>query len=327
VEQDADGTATFVALGAGAQLRAVLGTVRRPSGRGALGTQTADDQHLAFVYLYGAGEDVQNAWTLYLWSRGNGLRAIAHNPTDSSGQPISGGFVLPLLSGRYLYWIQATLVGAIRKQAGSALMQYDITTRRTRVIYSGLVTAAVPYHQQVLFAGASAAALLAGHGKNPPTTLHAADQSTGAAVAPPPGLDIGSDDPFQMVTNGDLIAWDSDNGGLRAWRPAWRHTRTLMPSLTDPDLPSRLAEIAQTEDLGIYGHFITWNSPYDYVFDWRTGSITALTTHHGTVDLSGRRLQLWQYTSSNPPTNPNGPYTYSAYLLDLSTLPDLPACR
>jgi hypothetical protein len=132
-----------------------------------------------------------------------------------------GGYVPVTLNGDYLYWIQASLL-TDHDVLGSELMQYDFATRRTRVLFNGLVTAFTPYLDQVLFAGASAQAEVSS-GNNPVVeTMHALDPVSDQELPAPPGLDIGDDQPFQIVTNGDLVIWDDpSNEGLHAWRAEW----------------------------------------------------------------------------------------------------------
>jgi hypothetical protein len=301
-----------------------LGRIRGGPGTG-LAADSASGRHLAVVYQSTVGESAQNSWSLYVWDRASGLTHVASNPTDRSGRPLPGGYVHPFFAGdEYLYWIQAATVGT-RHVSGSSLRQYDLATGRTRTMFTGLVTAAVAYGHDVLLAGTPAAAIDRVGNNRLDTTVHAVDQVSGRPVPPPRGLDLDHDGPQQLVTDGDLVAWDTNNAGIRAWRPQWAATRTLFPDYQH--VPRSLAGINYPDNLGIGGHFLVWNGPRDWIMDLRTDSVAAISDRAGQVDLSGNRLMFWQDTARPLAAGPAGPFTYSASLLDLDTVPDLPSCR
>jgi hypothetical protein len=301
-----------------------LGAIRGGPGNG-LAADSATGRHLAVIYQSTAGEAAQNRWTLYVWDRKTGLTRVASNPTDNAGNPLPGGYVHPFFAGdRYLYWIQAATVGT-RNVAGSSLQQYDLTTGRTRTMFTGLVTAAVPYGNEVLLAGTPESAIDRVGNNRLNTTVHAVDQASADPMPTPAGLVLGHDGPQQMVTDGDLVAWDTNNAGIRAWRPEWRATRTLFPDYQH--VPRNLAGINYPDNLGLGGHFLVWNGPRDWIMDLRTDSVTPISDRAGQVDLSGRRLMFWQDTAQPLAAGPTGPFTYSASLLDLEKLPDLPFCQ
>lgn len=327
VDRDHGAAATFELVGRHAQPTRILGTVARRSPGGTLGGEAADSQDIALLYQYGAGDSLQDSWTLYLWRRSSGhLVAVARNPTAPTGTALRGGFIQPVLSGDYLYWIQASVTPRTRV-LGSELMQYDIARHITRIIYRGLVTAAGVDGDRVLFATGQQPA----HRYAPPTryTMRVADQATGRLLPALPGLRLGGDRPDLIVSNGDLVVWDTQAGGLRAWRPAWHRTRTLLPTLNG-NAPRALADAASVRDLGLYRQFLTWDvgSQGDYVMDLRTDSLTQLTPHFGQVASAANLLQAWQYDT--PGTNKNaaleGNYRYHEYVIDLATAPDLPTC-
>lgn len=320
-----NGTATSLDV-RGRQARKLgdLGQIRGGSGNG-LAADSASGQHLAVVYQSTVGEAAQNRWTLYLWSRASGLKRVAGNPVDRAGNPLPGGYVHPFFDGdRYLYWIQAATVGT-HKVAGSSLMQYDLSSGRIRTMFSGLVTTAVPYRDDVLLAGTPESDIDRVGNNRLDTTVHAIDQATGAPAPTPAGMVLGHDGPQQMVTDGDLVAWNTNNAGIRAWRPEWGATRTLFPDYQH--VPRNLAGINYPDNLGLGGHFLVWNGPRDWIMDLRTDSVTAISDRAGQVDLSGQRLMFWQDTAKPLTAGPAGPFTYSASLLDLDKLPDLPPCQ
>jgi hypothetical protein len=187
------------------------------------------------------------------------------------------------------------------------------------------VTAAVPYGNDVLLAGTPESAIDRVGNNRLNTAAHALDQASGEPVPPPTGLTLGHDGPQQMVTDGDLVAWDTNNAGIRAWRPQWRATRTVFPDYRH--VPRNLAGINFPDNLALGGHYLVWNGPRDWVMDLRSDSVTAISDRAGQVDLSGSRLMFWQDTRQPLAAGPSGPFTYSASLLDLSTLPDLPSCQ
>lgn len=325
-EIDRGSRSQFEVLGEKAKPLQLLGTIPRIHG-GTLGGQAADAQGVALLYEYGAGDQLQNDWTLYLWRRDqNRLVTVAHNPSSPSGQALNGGFVQPILSGENMYWIQASISGSTH-QLGSELMQYNMVTQKTYVVYKGLVTAAGIDGSRVLF---SAAIQRSGDVK-PPTRFKMleATQSNRKLLPPPSGLTLGSTRPYAIVSNNNLIVWDTQAGGLQAWRPNWRATKTILPTLGTTER-AKLAAAASVRDLGIYSHFLMWDvgSQGDYVMDLKSDTLARLTRHFGQVASSGHLLQAWQYDSAgtNKSAALNGEYTYTQYLIDLNDAPDLPAC-
>jgi len=314
-------------LGTGRRELATVGTLPIAAAeQGGISYASSDAHQLAFVYNLGTGEDQQNRWRLYLWDAGSGqLRVVATNPTGAGGTPVRGGWVHPLLAGGHLYWIQATpsVAGHPGLSPGSELRQYDLATGRTRTLYSGLTQSYLVYGDTVFFTA------LAGSGApnpdgTPPLVLRAVVARTGAPAPVPAGLDAARDRPDFMVTDGDLVVWDTSDGGLRGWRPSWQRTVTLFPDLQQ-QRPAALADLGQPAMPRIYGHFLVWSDRQTYLLDLRTDSFVRLTPNHGVEDLAGSRLAMWQYATDGRPAAP-GHLTGTAYLLDLAALPGLPGC-
>ena len=173
-------------LGADRRTLAQLGTVAAtPAEQGGISYASADDSRIAFVYNLATGEDQQNTWKLYLWDRASGrLQVVAHNPTTAAGVALRGGWVHPLLNGNFLYWVEA-VAGTSPTTPGSRLRQYDLTTGRTRTLYSGLTQSYVTYRDQVLFTAAAGGTNADG---TPRFAMRAVLADSGAAVTPPVGL-------------------------------------------------------------------------------------------------------------------------------------------
>lgn len=314
-------SAQVVLRGRDGRVIRVLGSIPRPSGTGWIGSNAADGRRIAFVDQYGPADQTQDAWTMFVWdSRAGKLTAVGKNLTGPHGRVLHGAYVLPVLGREYLYWIRAApevdhITGT---GVGSELMQYSFATGKTRVLYDGLVDAAVPYGKDVLFTAPEPGAR-ARNGRFPPLVVHALDQTTGAAVAAPSGLDTGKDDPFAMVTNGDAIAWIPRGGDvIRMWRPEWGRSVTIGHGAID--------------QLQMFGHFLAFSShgsaATNYartpkLIDLKTDSSVVLTRLPGLASIGDHYLGLWQAPiGSSAGLQPR----YTAYLLDLSSLPDLPAC-
>lgn len=250
-------------------------------------------------------------------------------PLDAHGQPLPGAEVQPVLTRSYLYWIQASVDvhHVTGGPYGSEFMQYDFATGRTRRLYDGLVTALVPYHHDVLFVAAPPGPAPNNNPNapnNPPQIVRAINQRTGVEVPAPAGLDAGPSLPFQMITNGDLIAWDTWTGGLRAWRPAWGRTKTLLPSLAAR--PPGLRGLSTPQDFSIHRDLLFFSDLKTYVLDLRTDSMTALSSRDGRSYAGpGSYLGMWQ-DANHPRPIVHGEIDYSAYLVNLAHLPDLPSC-
>ncbi len=312
--------------------RAVLSTVGTipltdPAQQGGIAYSWADDTHLVFIYNV-QGEQAQDVWWLYSWPLAGGpLTLISRNPTGPGGRPINGGWVHPFVDGDTLYWIQATLPpkGFPTLPAGSELMQYHYSTKRTRVLYRGLTTAFVVYHGRILFTGLP---LTAG-GKidrmtgNPLLIMHAVDTRTGRAVPVPAGISAGTDFAYWIVTNGDLIAWDTDDNSLRAWRPEWGKSITLFPGLSHKR-PKSFADI-EGGNPRLWGPYLIWSDHYAWVLDLRTDAFVQLNVHPSASEVHGSLVSIWQQLDDIV-QRPGKLYPEQAMVLDLATLPGLPAC-
>ncbi len=315
-------SAQVVLRGGDGRVVRVLGSIPRRDSSGWIGADAGDGRRIAFVDQYGPPDATQDAWTMYVWDARTGkLTAVGKNLTGPNGKPLHGAYVLPVLSHDYLYWIRAApevnhITGT---GVGSELVQYSFATGKTRVLYDGLVDAVVAYGKEVLFTAPRPGAQAASNGRFPPLVVHALDQGSAAPVAAPNGLTAGKDDPFAMVTNGDLIVWRSRSStAVRAWRPEWGRTITIAHGAID--------------QVHIYGHFLVYSGhgsrATNYartpkLIDLKTDSMTTLTRLPGMADLGGRYLGLWQAPVSS---HAGLQSRYTAYLLDLSRLPDLPSC-
>lgn len=308
-------------LGRNRQPLAQLGSIpARPDQQGGISYASSDAGRIAFVYNLATGEDQQDTWKLYLWSRGR-LQVVAGNPVTATGLAVRGGWVHPLLHGQFLYWIEA-VPGSSTTTPGSRLEQYDLTTGRIRTLYSGLTQSYVAYQDEVLFTAATGAHN--GDG-TPKFELRAVSAATGRPAAPPAGLAAAADLPDFIVGDGDLLVWDTTAGGLKAWRPSWQKSLSLFPDLSQVR-PAAWAEMGQPAMPRLWGNYLIWSDKQTYVLDLRTNSFVQLTANHGTEDLAGSQLGLWEYTTDSRPSAP-GQLIGTAYLLDLAQLPQLPGCH
>jgi hypothetical protein len=321
-EIDAPGSATITAVGVNASTLVTLGTVPRPTPSAAMGFQAAEGDLVAFVMDDGAGDTAQNTWAMYAWSSATGvLRKVGQNATYPTGQGLPGGYVRPFFAGPYLYWVQASLPPG-SKNVGSELVQYDTRSGVRRVVFNGLVTSGTGYHGELLFSATTdTGAGPSGYAAN--TSIHAVDPVTLRPVPVPVGLDLGSDGPYQMVSNGDLVVWDSNAGGLRAWSAELGRTVTVLPKLSDA--PASLLNVASANDLDISGRFLAWDDGGpSFLMDLATDSIVQLSTQHGGVESSDSRISFWQFVKPTPPSG--NVDEIAAYSLDAKHLPDLPGC-
>jgi hypothetical protein len=325
--QSDQGTASHIGfVGRNHQVVEKVGTVSNPQGQGQLGFSSVTDSYAAFVYHPVNGDAASWRWQLYLWDRrAHALGVVARNPVDKSGNPLHSGFVQPVLTADYLYWIEAA--PDTSGWGGSALMQYSLATHQTRVLYRGLTESFVPYGSMVLYTA------IVSHpprptptdSNGPPERMYAADQASGRPVPVPPGITAAADRPNTMVSNGDLIVWATDLV-IRAWRPEWGRSITLVPSGGEWPEGSRLG-ISGPVYPRLYKHFLVWNSGATFVLDLLTDTFAELDPpdHAGGEDLSGSILAL--QPSTNVSSNTAAPtHAYDQYLINLATLPGLARC-
>jgi hypothetical protein len=304
-----------------------LGTIPRPAGQISQITFDAIDRdHVAFVFSLTNGEAASNRWRLYVWDRNaHRMALVASNPIDSQGHALLGGWVHPVLTARYLYWIQAAPDST--GWGGSALMQYAFATGHTRTLYRGLAEALVPYGRVVLFTalipGSKPPAVDTGQG--PPATVYAIEQDSGQRVPAPAGITAGHDGADFMQTDGDLIVWNANDNALHAWRPEWGHSVVLVPDFSSWPLARKLG-MADPQMPRLYGHFVVFSSGSVWILDLKTNSIARLTDVTVGEDMSGSELQLQEYSSSHSYDRATGRIQTDEYLIDLAKVPDLPGC-
>lgn len=328
VEQDTANSATFSIAGRDHRVTEVLGQVPRPNGQGQYSYDAADADHVAFVFNRSQGDDASYQWDLYLYDRqDHRLSAVAHNPT-AGGKPLPGGWVQPVLTHDYLYWIQA---GPDDKGwGGSQLMQYRFADGRTRVLYRGLTEAFTPYGSEILFTALApgAANYSPSSATDPagaPEVVQAVDQASGQPATPPVGLTAGPDGANTMVSDGDLVVWNTWDGAVHAWRAGWQKTITLIPSFSNWPEAAKLGLGAPAMPR-LSGHFLVWNPSSDYVLDLRTDSFAQLTSQTSTEDVSGNWLSLESYADAHAYDQAQRRIRFDETLMNLSALPDLPGC-
>jgi hypothetical protein len=238
-----------------------------------------------------------------------------------------GGWVRPILTSTHLYWIQASRDPKHRFGStgfGSSLMSYDFATGTVRALYTGLTEALVAYGDLVLFTGVPPGSKPASTGAGPAQRVLAVRQSSGRLVPAPSGLTAAADGASVMTTNGDLVVWDTTNGGARGWRPAWGRSVDLLPDVMSawPGFPADRSAVDQPH---LSGDLLVWSATQTYVLDLRTDTLTRLTTKHGGQDVAGSNLELWEYVHDVAPP-PGQALEISSYVVDLSHLAPLPGC-
>lgn len=328
IQRDEESDVHVLIVGKDQQVVDDLGTIPRPSGQlSQLTFDVIDADHVAFVYSLTNGEAAAWKWQLYLWDRHtHRLTQIASNPTDGHGDALHSGWVHPVLTDKYLYWIQAA-PDTTGGWGGSDLMQYTFATGQTRRLYRGLAEALVAYRGLVLFTalapGAKPPAQTPGQGI--PEVVEAVRQGDGTPVSAPKGIDAGKAGADVMETDGDIIVWDGYDGALHAWRPEWGRSVVLVPSFANWPLGQKLG-LSNPTMPRLYGHFVVFSPSGVYVLDLRTNSFAPLTVNPAGEDMSGSWLQLSEFTTKDSYNKQTLEEQSNQYLLNLATLPDLPGC-
>lgn len=322
------GTVSHVAIiGRDHKTVADIGTIPNPLRQGQITYNAIDDDYAEFVFAPSNGQEASFRWDIYLWNRRtHRLIQVAHNPVDSSGHALSGGWVQPELTSRYLTWIQASPDSS--GWGGSALMQYSLATGTTRVLYRGLATSFVTYGSAVLLARLAPGAARptpTTQSNGPPLRLSAIDSVTGKAVAAPRGLSFAAENPNTVVTNGDLVAWSTDEV-IRAWRPGWHKSITIVPSPDAWPAGQRLNLSGPTYPR-LYRNLLVWNAGATYVLDLSTDTVARLEANPGGDELSGSQLSLEPYTTATSFDRATERYQFDQVLVDLRGLPALPGCH
>ncbi|MCL2781182.1 MAG: hypothetical protein FWD74_06795, partial [Actinomycetia bacterium] len=141
---DPAATENVTIAGKGGQRVEAVGAVEDPTGQGQYTHGAIDADHVAFGFLLTSGGAGSSDWVIYLGDRHTGeLKAIARNPVDARGVALQSGWVEPILTGDYVYWLQPTPNPG--PWGGNELMQYSIKTGKSRSLISGLIDAYVPY--------------------------------------------------------------------------------------------------------------------------------------------------------------------------------------
>ena len=319
-------TTSLALLGPGGRVVEQLPSIPHPAG-GQVTFSVANARYVAFAYSLTNGQAAAWRWALYLFDRRTKqITRVAQNPVDSHGQPRQGGWVRPVLTARYLYWITAAKT-VPSGWGGSALEQYELATGRTRTLYRGLTEAFVPYGSMVLYTGlvAHPPGVDTNTGQGAPETVYAVDQVTGRAVPPPAGITAGRDGAAEMQTDGDVIVWNAALGALRAWRPAWHRSITLVPQNWEAGMKQGWGPPANPR---IFDRFVISQPGPEFVYDLTTNSLARLTSAADSVvaDVSGPYLSLALSRTPTGVAHQRGEQEWDQYLVDLRGLPRLPRC-
>jgi len=314
--------AHFALVGRNQRVVEDIGTVPHPKGA-QFTFPSITDRYVAFVYELTDGSDGRNAqdvWQLYLFDRmRHRLTRVASYPRDEHGQPLQSGWVDPILTDRYLYWLQGAQTGL--PWGGSEVEQYDLATGKTRTLYRGLATALGVVGRRVIYVAVKPHA--SRKSTDPPMVVAAADQVTGRPVTAPPGITAAADGANYFRSSGGTLIWDTSDGALRGWNAQWGRSITLMPGNSSSQTGK--LHISGAGYPRIHGRFVAVDERQEDVLDLKTNSFVEVTTHAGGGDLSGSRLAIEQYASAKKPAF-GGPYYTDQTVLDLAKLPDLPRC-
>jgi hypothetical protein len=320
-------TAHMTVLGPDRRVVEDLGQIPRPP-KGQMTFNMVTSTRIAFIYSLANDESASWRWMLYLWDRAaKKMTVVAKNPIDKNGNPLPGGWVHPVLTSKYLYWITAAPT-VPSGWGGSALMQYNLGTGATRTLYRGLTESLVPYGNDVLFTG------LVPHppnvnsttntGQGAPEQMYAVNQDSGKPVAPPKGITAGPDGAESMQSDGDLIIWNAALGALRAWRPSWGKSISLLPQDWPEGIKLGMSSPASPR---LYDHFVIWQPSQTYALDLRTNTFTRLTPKPVSESgVSGSILSIEDTSTPLDVAKARGQQQWDQYVVNLKSLPGLPRC-
>ena len=315
------GYADIALVGAGQRIVQRVATLARTDGAQFAYTAVTAN-YIAFIYALTSGQQAQSLWDLYLFNRATGkLTLVTHSPRDAHGNPLQSGWVDPILTGRYLLWIQGAQTGL--PWGGSEVRVYDLASGTTRVLYRGLAQAATVMGLAALFTAVVPNAPKSA--TNPPMTLEAVDLATGRPVPAPTGVTAPSDNAFSLRYDAGTLIWNTSTGQLRGWRADWGRSITLLPGNTDV---WPLGQKIGTSGAGyprIYRHFVVVHDGVTMVLDLRTNSLAVLSTNAGAEDTSGSTASVSQYSTSSKPAFGEA-FSLDVTVFSLAGLPDLSAC-
>jgi hypothetical protein len=308
-------------VGTGGKVVQSLGTIPNASHEGQIGYDQITDKYIVFIFNPVLGEYQAAKWRLYLWDRhSHKLTLVATNPADAKGRPLQSAFVSPELNDGYLYWIQS--IRHPGPWGGSELMQYTISTGKTRVLYRGLTTAFVPYRSIVLFTGlVPNAPAPKPTDTDTPLQMYAVDQTTGKRVQPPSGITAGRDFANTIVTDGDLIVWTTDLS-IRAWRPAWGRSISLIEDISRWPQGQRILGGGAGYPR-LWHQFLFFDTGDPFVLDLKTDTFTRLIPKDqgNASDMSGSEIAIDAFGKT---ANGHVDKTIAnEYLFSLRGLPDL----
>ena len=325
-QTDAGGRAEFAFLGHDGQALEQLGSLPHPAGA-QYTFVAATTRWVAFVYVPTNGDAAQRLWSLYLYDRvRHQLLRVARYTADRAGHPLPSGWVRPYLTSDYLDWIQST--PNVNGWGGSEIEQYTLATGTTRVLYRGLTTALATYGRLVVFTalkpGLPRPTPAQASSQNPPMTVGAVDQDTGRPVTLPPGLTVGTDNPYAIDSFGDLLIWTTNGGGVRAWRPHWARSITILPALAAGWPPTVQYSLTGPTLPRLYRQFLLVGLGHVWALDLRTNTLAPLTAHPGVEDVTGSYVALGQNADDPIRTSAQGTRSDES-VLNLAHVPDLPS--
>lgn len=314
-------TAHIVLVGRNQRAVQPVATLARPDGA-QYGYTAVTAGYVAFVYSLTNGQQAQSLWDLYLFNRSTGkLALVTHSPRDMHGTPLQGGWVDPILTDRYLIWIQAAETGL--PWGGSEVRAYDLTTGTTRTLYRGLASSVTAIGTSAIFT--EVAPHTPATVTNPPFTVAMVDLATGRPQPVPAGITAGTDQAFMMRYDAGTLIWNTNTGQLRGWRADWGRSITLLPGNADVWPLGQKIGMSGAGYLRIHGHYVVAQDGVPVVLDLKTNSLAVLASHAGGEDMSGSTVSVAQYSSETKPVY-GQPANYDVTVFNIDGLPDLAGC-
>ncbi len=248
-----------------------------------------------------------NDWDIRAWDSSTGDVFDIASASRVNGVPVSGPFVIPVVSHGKAAWLQPNQAGKLEVHL------YDLAKRQDRVVSEGDALLPVVFWDSRLLWGERFT-----ENGQPAGHLVMIDAQTGKHLKVPEPLasirSIGT-----MAASGDLVAW-SEGSLVMAWRKGERKATEIF---ADPN--------SKVDWIRVAGDFVLWEGNVgSTVADTTTRSVAALG---GDPRTNGQQLLLVRSVGPrllSDETDQNRVSTWWQHfegdVVDVSKLPPLPGC-
>jgi hypothetical protein len=259
------------------------------------------------VWSEGHSAEDSNDWDILAGDSRSGAAFVIATAPRVNGAPVSGPYIIPVVSQGKAAWVQANQSGQFEVHL------YDLAAREDRVLSAGNALPPIVFWGSRLLWGER----FTENGQEA-GQLVMIDATTGKHLEVPEPLasirQLGSQ---SLGASGDLVAWSEDPHSVTVWRTGAKKAQQIFVDRN-----------GQVDWIAVAGDLVAWRGlKAPMVADLRSHSIAPLTEENGSVVTNGKALLLSKIVG--PRVHSDDPLTRNVEetdVVDVTKLPPLPKC-